>query len=113
MEGSYTPLSNLNTNQSRQNSDNNLLLNNPHAPKATNKARGNKFNLGLFSRTIVRWFVTATLISLVIATLRHYQKKGNFPLHQKRNFNAIITAEILCLGLNFSVSRKVHAQENT
>lgn len=113
MEGSYIPLSNINTNQSRQDSDENVLLKNPNATKATNKARCYKFNRGLFFRTFVRWSVTATIISLIFATVNHYQNKGNFPLHQKRIFNFITTTEILCLGLNFFVSRKVHAPENT
>lgn len=113
MEGSYTRLSNLNPNQSRQNSDENVLLNKPNATRATNKARRCRFNLGLFSRTFGRCFATATLIALVAATLYHHSKKGNFPQHQTKTFNAIITAEILCLGLNFFVSRKVNAQENT
>lgn len=112
MEGSYIRLSNFTPNQSRQDSDD-VLLNKPNATKATNKAGCRRFNLGLFSRTFGRCFVTATLIALVAATLYHYSKKGNFPQHQKRTFNAIITAEILCLGLNFFVSRKVNAQENT
>lgn len=104
MEGSYIRLSNFNPN------DDNILLKNPNATKATNKAR---CNLGLFSRTVVRWFVTATIISLIIFTVISYHKKGNFPPHQKRIFNLITTTEILCLGLNFFVSRKVHAPENT
>ena len=113
MEGSYIRLSNVNPNQSRQNSDENVLLNSPNAAKATNKARCCKFALGLFFRTIVRWLVTATLISLVIATLCLYKKKGNFSSQQKRIFSAILTALSLCLGLNFFVSREVHAPEKT
>ena len=112
MEGSYIPLSNFNPNQSRQGSDDNVLLN-PNATKATNKARCYKFTLGLFCRTIVRWSVTATIISLIVGTVCHYHKKGNFSQHQKKIFNVITTTEILCLGLNFFVSRKVHAPENT
>lgn len=69
--------------------------------------------LGLFFRTFVRWSVTATITFLIFATVNYYHNKGNFPLHQKRNFNVIITTEILFLGLNFFVSRKVHAPENT
>lgn len=102
MKESYICLSNLDPNQSHQNSDDS-------APSTINKAKRFRFNLPLFCKTFVRLLVTTIFIGFVIATLMFYQKKGNFSAYQKTIFNVIITAESLCLGLNFFVSHKVHA----
>lgn len=107
MEGSYIRLPNLNPNNSRENFDDNVPLNNSNTV-AIKKAGRFGFNLVLFCRTIVRWLVTTIFIASVLATLRIYQNKGNFSAHQKTIFNVIITVESLCLGLNFFVSHKVH-----
>lgn len=103
MERLYIPLSNSNRNQSHQ-----APPNNPNPPnKAINKAHSSRYNLVLFCKTFVRWLATTTFITFVLATLRIYQNKENFTSHQKANFNVLITALSLCLGLNFFVSHKV------
>lgn len=53
---------------------------------------------------LARWIGTVILIVLIIATVLSYRAKDNFPSGQKTTFNAIITASILLLGLNFFVS---------
>lgn len=105
MERLYIPLSNSNRNQSHQGPDDNVSSNNPIPPiEPTNKAHSSRFNLVLFCKTFVRWLATTIFIAFVLATLKIYQDKGNFTSHQKANFNVIITALSLCLGLNFFVS---------
>lgn len=108
MEGSYISLPDLKPNQSRQNSDDTVPLNDSNTA-AINKPGFFEFNLVRFCKTFVRWLVTSIFIAFVFATLKVYQNKGNFSARQKTNFNVIITAESLCLGLNFFVSHKVHA----
>ncbi|MCJ1347239.1 hypothetical protein MMC31_005461 [Peltigera leucophlebia] len=85
-----------------QTPDDSALINN----KPTNKAGYFRFNRILFCKTFVRCLATTIFIAFVIATLRIYEKKGNFTQHQKTTFNAIITFESLCLGLNFFDSFK-------
>ena len=63
----------------------------------------------LFLRQSARWLVTVIFVSFVAITFKIYEKKGNVPPTQKSTFNAIITALILGLGLNFFVSHNVLA----
>ena len=58
----------------------------------------------LFKRTL-RWIATVIFTALILATLKIYQAKHNFPSDQKTVFNTIIVALILGLGLNLFVSR--------
>lgn len=90
-------------NQLHQHSDDGFPSNSAHSFKF-------KHNLVLFFKTFVRCLATTVFIAFVLATLKIYQKKGNFTSHQKTNFNIIITALSLCLGLNFFVSHKFCAQ---
>lgn len=108
MEGSYISLSNLEPNQSHQNYDDSVPLNDSNT-FAINKAGRCGFNLVRFCKTFARWLVTTIFIAFVFATLKIYQNKGNFSARQKTNFNVTITVESLCLGLNFFVSHKFHA----
>ena len=51
------------------------------------------------------WFLLTIVLSIFIfATVKIYQSRGNFAPKQKHAFNAISTALILALGLNFFVS---------
>lgn len=87
-------------------------LNDPIHTEVANNAHKFRFtqsNLILFCKTFFRCLATIVLIASLLATLKNYQNKGNFPSYQKSNFNIIITALSLCLGLNFFVSHKFHA----
>lgn len=108
MTGSCIPLLDLH-------SDDGATLNDSNHTEAANNAhtfRLKQPNLVLFCKTFVRCLATIVLIASLLATLKIYQNKGNFTSHQKTNFNVIITALSLCLGLNFFVSHKFHAQGN-
>lgn len=72
-----------------------------------------KHSVVLFCKTFVRCLVTAIFVAFLLATLKIYQNKGYFASRQKINFNVIITALSLCLGLNFFVSHLAHAQVDT
>ena len=61
--------------------------------------------LVLLLQQTLRWLGTVTFIALIIAILKIYELKGNFPLDQKATFHTILTASSLGLGLNFFVSR--------
>ena len=51
------------------------------------------------------WFLLTIVLNIFIfATVKIYQSRGNFATVQKHTFNAISTALILALGLNFFVS---------
>lgn len=100
MGESYIRLTDFRPDQSHQNPDDSVYLQNPSPTNGTNKADRFKFNV-LFC---VRFLVTAMVIASIIGTLKSYEKKGNFSPHQKTTFNVIITGEGLCLGLNFFVS---------
>lgn len=104
MDRPCIPMSEHDPNQSHQHSDDGFPSNNTHS------FRFKQHNLVLFCRTFVRCLATTVFIAFVLATLAIYQKKGNFRSHQKTNFNVIITALSLCLGLNFFVSHKFYAQ---
>lgn len=104
MAGPGIPLHDLN-------SDDDAPLNDPHHTEAVNKAHKFRFkqpNLILFFKTFIRCLATIVLIASLLATLKIYENKGNFTSHQKSNFNVIITALSLCLGLNFFVSHNFH-----
>lgn len=58
----------------------------------------------LFFLYTLRWLCTVLFSSLIIATLKVYERKGNLTPSQKNTFNVIITALGLGLGLNFFVS---------
>lgn len=60
--------------------------------------------LGLFRKQILRWLLTAALLSLVILSLRIYEQKGYIPSAAKAAFNVVQTALNIGLGLNFFVS---------
>lgn len=98
------PLVGLNTHQSH------VPLNNPNpTTEATNNNHPFSFqqhHLVLFCKTFFRCLATVIFIGSVLATLKIYQSKGNFASDQKTNFNIIITALSLCLGLNFFVSHE-------
>lgn len=118
----YIPLGDIDPNHSDQNpihsvSSNNHNHNHTHnhdvEPTNVNDVRFftlQKHTLVLVCKTFVRCFVTAIFIAFVLATFKIYQTKGNFTSHQKTNFNVIVTALSLCLGLNFFVSHKTHVQ---
>lgn len=61
--------------------------------------------LTLFFKQSVRWLGTAILITLIIASLKIYERKGNFPSGQKDTFNTINIALNIGLSLNFFVSQ--------
>lgn len=106
MAGSCIPLIDLN-------SEDGAPLNDSNHTEAANNAHTFGFkrpNLIIFCKTFVRCLATIVLIASLLATLKIYQNKGNFTSHQKTNFNVIITALSLCLGLNFFVSHIFHAQ---
>lgn len=104
MAGSCIPLLNLDSNNAAP-------LNDPNHTEAA-RFRFKQPNLIRFCKTFVRCLATIVLIAFLLATLKIYQNKGNFTSHQKTNFNIIITALSLCLGLNFFVSHKLHDQED-
>lgn len=104
MDDACIPMSEHDPNQSHQHSDDGFPSNSAHSFKFR------QHNLVLFFKTFVRCLATTVFIAFVLATLKIYQKKGNFTSHQKTNFNVIITALSLCLGLNFFVSHKFYAQ---
>ena len=54
---------------------------------------------------IVWLLLTILLSAFIFATVKIYESLGNFTPAQKHTFNAISTALILALGLNFFVSR--------
>lgn len=101
MGETYIRLPDFNSDQSHQNPDDSVHLENTSPTNRTNEADHIKFNVGLIC---VRFLVTAMVIASMIGTLKGYEKKGNFSPHQKTTFNVIITGEGLCLGLNFFVS---------
>lgn len=61
-------------------------------------------SLTLFLQQSVRWLGTAILIISILATLKIYEKKGNFSPAQKDLFNTINIALNIGLSLNFFVS---------
>lgn len=104
MDDASIPMSEHDPNQSHQHSDDGFPSNGAHSFKSK------QHDLVLFFKTFVRCLATTVFITFVLATLKIYQKKGNFTAHQKTNFNIIITALSLGLGLNFFVSHRFHAQ---
>ena len=50
------------------------------------------------------WFLTCIIIALIVLVVALYHNAGNFSSSQKHLFNAISTALLLALGLNFFVS---------
>lgn len=60
--------------------------------------------LVLLLKQALRWLGTVIFIGFIIATLKIYEAKGNFPADQKVTFNTILTALSLGLGLNIFVS---------
>ena len=120
MAGPYISLSDFDPNQAYPNQshddpNDSVPLNHItiQANKAPNKTFYFGINFGLFFKTFVRCIATIMFIALLIITFSVYEKKGNFSKNQKHTFQAIITAESLCLGLNFFVSYKFHAQGAT
>lgn len=109
MAGPYISLSDFDPNQaqpdqSHDDPNDSVPLNHITANKAPNKTFYFRINFGLFCKTFVRCIATTMLIALLIITFSVYEKKGSFSQNQKYTFQAIITAESLCLGLNFFVS---------
>ena len=55
------------------------------------------------------WLLTLTISALILAVIKIYETLGNFTSVQKHTFNAISTALILGLGLNFFGSHHAYA----
>lgn len=112
MAGPYIPLSDFDLNQAHPNQshndadDSSVPLNHTTANKAPNKTFYFGIDFALFCRTAVRCIATIIFIALLIVTFSVYEKKGNFSKNQKAIFQTIITAESLCVGLNFFVSHR-------
>lgn len=107
MDQSYIRLRDIGPNSSLQNPIESVPSNHPNAIEATDKAQlcgFKKHTLVLFCKTFVRCLVTTVIIAFILATMKIYQNMDNFTSHQKTNFNIIITALGLSLGLNFFVS---------
>ena len=64
----------------------------------------NKQTWKLFFPQFFRWLGTAIFVAFILATLKIFEKQGNFSNKSKHLFNTIITALGLGLGLNFFVS---------
>ncbi|MCJ1458551.1 hypothetical protein MMC28_008924 [Mycoblastus sanguinarius] len=64
----------------------------------------------LFRNQFFRWLGTAIIISFVLVTIKIYEIKGNVSRLQKNDFNIIIIALSLGLGLNFFVSDDTYAR---
>lgn len=117
MAGPYIPLSDLDSNQAHPDQSHNIAddssvhLNHITPNKAPNKTLFFGVNFVLFCKTILRCFATSVFLLLLAVTFEVYEKKGNFSKNQKVIFQSIVTAESLCVGLNFFVSLKFHAQE--
>lgn len=114
MASSYIPLQDSDPNRNRfgfrDNSGEGIPSNQPpfNASRATNNAQLfgiKKQTLLLISKTYLRCLVTTIFVAFVLATLKTYQNKNSFSSDQKTNFNVIITALSLCLGLNFFVGQ--------
>ena len=76
-----------------------------HAHNTTEPFDSLDQSLTLFIKQSIRWFGTAILIVFIIASLKIYETKGNFPPAQKDKFNTINIALNIGLSLNFFVSR--------
>lgn len=84
--------------------------NNPNPIDGTNDTQFfgfTKHNLVLLCKTFARCLATTIFIAFILATFKIYENKKNFTSRQKTNFNIIVTALSLCLGLNFFVSHKI------
>ena len=55
------------------------------------------------------WLLTLTISAFILIAIRIYEALGNFTSVQKHTFNAISTALILGLGLNFFGSHHPYA----
>lgn len=110
MAGPYIPLSDLDSNQTHPGqshndaNDSSVPLNHITPNKAPNKTFFFGINFGLFCKTIVRCIATIVILALLSVTFMVYEKKRNFSKNQKVIFQSIVTAESLCVGLNFFVS---------
>ena len=60
----------------------------------------------VLTKLFLRWLGTVAFTAFFLGTLHEYARKDYFPPNLKGSFNSIITALILGLGLNLSVSRK-------
>lgn len=110
MSGAYIHLSDLDPkqadpDQSHNDADNSSVPLNHITPyKAPNKPFFFSIKLGLFCKTILRCIITTVILASLMITFMVYEKKGNFSKNQKVVFQSIVTAESICLGLNFFVS---------
>lgn len=55
------------------------------------------------------WLLTLSISALILIVIKIYETQGNFTSVQKHTFNAISTALILGLGLNFFGSHHTYA----
>ena len=62
---------------------------------------------------IVWWLLTLTISALILLVVKIYEALGNFTSVQKHTFNAISTALILGLGLNFFGCHHAYVLDDT
>lgn len=85
------------------------LAETPHHPDETPEIAPREFDhrrqlRSLFWWQSLRWLGTLLLSTLLIATLKIYERKGNFTRRDKRALNVIMTGLSVGLAINFFVS---------
>jgi len=65
----------------------------------------------LLSHNLARWLVTAALCAAIYAILYSYSSRGAMLARKKKEFNTLIIALTIALGLNIAASLSANAGE--